>query len=211
MARVVFVALLLANVGYYVWAAGLLGGGDEGREPERLKQQMEPARLKVTLGDEQAPQPSAPAAVAAPADFCRRVGPMTATEAETLKQSIAAQGGSATTTSVDEQSYWVVIPAVHGKIADKEVARLKEAGIKDFFIVNDEGENHNAISLGLFHKEDAAKELVQQLKKKGIKSAKVGAKSRASGTVLMDVRGDTTKLSPLLAAQAFAVGECPKE
>ena len=51
MARIVFLLLVFANLAVYVWAAGYLGGRDDGREPERLRNQLQPERLRVSVGD----------------------------------------------------------------------------------------------------------------------------------------------------------------
>jgi hypothetical protein len=213
MVRLVFLLLLLANLVFFVWASGYLGARDEGREPERLKSQLQPDRLRVTVGDDRSsPAPAEVSAAAASVTACRRVGPMSAVDAETLKRVLVAQGAAATSVAADELSYWVFIPATSaGKPADKEIAILKEAGIKDFFVVSEEGSSHNAVSLGLFHKEDAAKELLQRLSKKGIKAAKVTTKARAGGKAMLDVRGESDKLEALLSGQASVAIECPKE
>jgi hypothetical protein len=190
-----------------------MGARDEGREPERLGSQLEPDRLRVTVGDDRSsPAPAEVSTAAASAIVCRRVGPMSVVDAETLKRVLVAQGAAATPVATDELNYWVFIPATNaGKPADKEIALLKEAGIKDFFVVSDEGSSHNAVSLGLFHKEDAAKELLHRLVKKGIKSAKVTTKARAGGKATLDARGESDKLDALLSGQASVAVECPRE
>jgi hypothetical protein len=213
MARAVFLLTLLANLIFFIWAAGYLGGQDEGREPERLRNQLQPERLQVTVGDQQ-PSPPAPAtapAVVAAVTACLRVGPMETWDAEILKTAVAAEGGSTTQTAVEEVSYWVYIPANAGKPADKEIIALRQAGMKDYFIVSDEGANRNTISLGLFHKEDMAKEMVQRLAKKGIKSAKIAAKTRPTGKTFLQVRGEAAKLEKVLKGRITEGIDCPKD
>lgn len=61
MARFLFIALVVANLGYFVWARGDADGAARGdREPHRLTQQVRPQLLQIR-------EPGAPAAAAAPA------------------------------------------------------------------------------------------------------------------------------------------------
>lgn len=212
MARAFFLLLVLANLVFFIWAAGYLGARDEGREPERLRNQLQPDRLRVAVGGDQAPAASADApGTAASAVVCRRVAAMATTDAESLQKAVVAQGGTATQTPADEISYWVYIPAVAGKPAEKDIVLLKQAGMKDFFVVSEEGINRNALSLGLFHKEDAAKELIQRLSNKGIKSAKLTTKTRVTGKSMLFVRGATGMLDKALTGQSAETVDCPKE
>ena len=95
MARPVFLLLLFANLAFFVWASGYLGARDEGREPERLTSQLQPDRLRVTVGDDRS-SPTPAEVSAASVTACRRVGPMSVADAETLKRGLAAQGSAAT-------------------------------------------------------------------------------------------------------------------
>jgi hypothetical protein len=136
---------------------------------------------------------------------------MAVADAESLQKAVIAQGGGATLTQADEPSYWVFIPPVAGKPAEKEIVLLKQAGVKDFFVVSEEGPNRNALSLGLFHKEDAAKELMQHLAKKGIKSAKLTSKPRSAAKGTLQARGTAAILDKALAGQSAEAVDCPKE
>ena len=205
MARLFFLLLVFANLLAFVWAAGYLGGGDEGREPERLRNQLQPERLKVSVGD--APAAPAPAS----AGVCRRVGPLGSAEAESLDKSITAQGGRVAPTSVDEISYWVFIAAVDGKPADNDIATLKKTGFREFFVVTEEGPNLNAISLGTFAREEAAKEKIARLVRNGIKSAKIATRAKPTGQMMLTVRGPAALLDRALAGLTTEPAECPKE
>jgi hypothetical protein len=215
VARVVFLLLILANLVFFVWAQGYLGGTeDAGREPARLQAQIQPERLNVKHPD--AAPPSVPQAAAAAstvvASVCRRVGPLTAADADKLKKSLLAKGIAVTANAVEEYSYWVYIPPLGGKDAlDKKTQELKQLGVADFFIVNDDGANRGAISLGLFHQESAAKELIQLLAKKGVRTAKIGTKVRKTDKALLDVRGAQELLDASLAGEAGQTVACPAE
>ncbi len=71
--------------------------------------------------------------------------------------------------------YWVYIPPPkkHGDIA-KKLAQLKKRGITDSFVVQEKGKWQDAISLGIFKTEDAAKKFLDSVKSKGVKSAVIG-------------------------------------
>lgn len=64
-------------------------------------------------------------------------------------------------------SFWVFRPPLPDRAsARQEVARLKEAGIKDLWLMP-EGEFRNGISLGLYSKEEAARSHAEKLRAKG--------------------------------------------
>ncbi len=53
--RLAFFVLLLANVLLFVWGQGSLGTQNEGREPERLSQQLTHEKLRIVPGTAPAP------------------------------------------------------------------------------------------------------------------------------------------------------------
>jgi hypothetical protein len=218
MARAFFLLLVLGNLVFFVWAQGYLGGqGQEaGREPARLKQQIQADRLRVTVKDDSSAQ-SAPVAAVEVADVvdrqCRRVGPLASADAEKLKKTLAEKGASVETLAAEESSYWVHIPPAGGKEAtDKKAQELRQLGVTDFFVVNDESNNRGAISLGLYHQEAAAKDSLQQLSKKGVRSAKITTKVRKTDKLVLDIRGGAALLDRLpLSGLTVKSVDCPAE
>ncbi len=64
--------------------------------------------------------------------------------------------------------YWIYLPPLASKqAADDKVAQLEKAGIKDVSVIRN-GPWKNALSLGVFAKEDAAARRADSLKKQGI-------------------------------------------
>lgn len=57
--RPIFFLLVFVNLAFFVWAAGYLGESSEGREPQRLGQQLHPEQLRVVQNIPDAAQPSA--------------------------------------------------------------------------------------------------------------------------------------------------------
>lgn len=64
--RPIFFLLVFVNLAFFVWAAGYLGESSEGREPQRLGQQLHPEQLRVVQNIPDAAQPSVPTSPAAP-------------------------------------------------------------------------------------------------------------------------------------------------
>jgi hypothetical protein len=58
--RLIFFLLVFVNLIFFVGVAGYLGGADEGREPQRLVQQLHPEQLRIVRHAPQASQPEAP-------------------------------------------------------------------------------------------------------------------------------------------------------
>lgn len=84
--------------------------------------------------------------------------------------------------------YWVYIPPLPGKVeADRKAGELRALGINEFFVVQETGANHFAISLGVFSTEAAANERLEKLKSQGVRSARVGPRNPPPVTV--EVRG----------------------
>lgn len=69
MLRFVFIALVVANIGYFVVSRGEAGGPGE-REPQRLTQQVRPQLLQIRK-PEAVLRPATPAPDAAPAEAPR--------------------------------------------------------------------------------------------------------------------------------------------
>lgn len=211
MARLFFYLLLFVNLVVWVWSAGYLGGREDGREPDRLLKQLDPVRLKVRVGDLPAEPVAVPAQVSLLAGSCRRTGSMATVEADTLAKRIVAAGGSATLTAVEAVSYWVFIPAIDGKPAEKDIAVLRKTGFKEFSVVGEEGPNLNAVSLGHYATDELAQEKMARLTRNGIKSAKIATLTKSTGQAQLLVRGAPAILDKALAGVATEPAECLKE
>jgi hypothetical protein len=98
--------------------------------------------------------------------------------------------------------YWVYIPPLKNKAAvNRKIEQLKALGVEDYYVVHEKPHWLNVISLGVFKTEEAAKSFLVSLKKKGVRTAKVGArKSKLKFTVFQLNQIDTelsAKLSKL--------------
>ena len=138
-----------------------------------------------------------------PAEFCLKADDVPAEAAvgivETLNEKWPAvrvqrtsQPGSA--------SFWVYIPPQPSrKDAENKAAELKKLGVPEFYIVQD-GAQARAISLGVFSSKEAAKTRLEQLRGKGVRSAKVGERDAKAGNGSLEVRGSEAKIEVLRQA-----------
>ncbi|MFA6121436.1 MAG: SPOR domain-containing protein [Sideroxydans sp.] len=93
--------------------------------------------------------------------------------------------------------FWVYIPPLksHAEV-QKKLSQLKKLGVDDYFVVQEEGVWLNTISLGVFKTEEAAQRYHENLRTKGVRSAKVGERmSKLKFTVfaLKDVDAVTSE------------------
>ncbi|MDO9102562.1 MAG: hypothetical protein Q7J20_05685 [Candidatus Nitrotoga sp.] len=71
--------------------------------------------------------------------------------------------------------YWVYMPPAPTRAEmDKNIAELKAHNVKDYFTVQDAGPWKNAISLGVFKTEKAARKAFDNFRAKGVKTAMMG-------------------------------------
>lgn len=71
--------------------------------------------------------------------------------------------------------FWVFMPPLKTPAAIKrKIEQLNKLGVKDHFVVQEEGEWLNAISLGVFKSEAAAQKYLDSIQTLGVRSAKVG-------------------------------------
>lgn len=103
----------------------------------------------------------------------------------------------------DADSWWVFIPPFSNKAeADKKAIELKKLGIGDVQIIQDNGPNRWAISLGVFSSDSGAKSRLAALKEKGVKSAKQGTRNGKESSYSIEARGPATRQQAVLDVTA---------
>lgn len=104
--------------------------------------------------------------------------------------------------------YWVYIPPLKNKAAvNRKVAELKALGVREYFIVQSAGRWRNAISLGVFKTREAAQHFLNNLRTKGVHTAKVGERaSKLKATIFMLNRMDAATAAKLTAMQKDFAG-----
>ncbi|HUY04695.1 MAG TPA: SPOR domain-containing protein [Rhodocyclaceae bacterium] len=216
--RTVFTVLILANLMFFAWEQGYFGTRGNGREPQRLAEQLSPEKLRVTSTLAAA---AAPPVAAAPTQACRQVSGLNAAEAEHLRAKVGEQTPdlrlSVKTAEGQPDGYWVLIPPLPDQQAsEKKLSELKRLGISDYSLLTAAGPNQFAISLGLFQSEQAADQHLQALVKRGVRSAQVQARVRPAVGVLVVVSGPAEALvrelpQLLTPFPAASVTDCPVE
>jgi hypothetical protein len=198
--KFVFWALLGANGVLLAYGQGLLGQpGDGAREPARLKNQLAPERMQQ-LTPTQARQAAASAApppqaeVAAPLPepapapapvirnlvACVQAGPFSTADARRFEARVARLGLAPRQSRIDMPyqevtSRLVYLPPNGGREgAQRRVAELRERGVTNFFIMqNDTSPLRYAISLGVFKSDGAAQKLVADLQRQGVRGVRI--------------------------------------
>ena len=78
--------------------------------------------------------------------------------------------------------------AFDGGFASKENLKdIKELGVRDYFVVQEEGEHRWAVSLGIYRSEDTAQARLSALRNRGVSDARVGARDNAVPKVWLRV------------------------
>ena len=201
--RTLFLVLLLANVAFFAWSR-YVSPPEAGADPAPLARQIEPQKLKVIApGEVPSPAPAAaPAPVSArpatpPAPVavkCVEWGSFTVSDTSRAEKALEplALGARIAQRHTEEQAgWWVFIPPQRSGRpgAVRKATELKSLGIDDYFIVQEEGPNRWAVSLGVFRTEEAAQARLAALREQGVRSAQVGARETTVPKVWLQVKG----------------------
>lgn len=215
--RTLFFLLVLANLLFFAWHAGYLGPEPQVvGESGRLSQEIAPEKIRVVSADQaralvsKTPKPPA----------CLEWGAFQAQDFERAQVLLAAMSPSPkfSVRRTDETAGWWVFlpPQVNKPAADKKGAELKQLGVTDFFVINEDGPNKLAISLGVFKTQEAARNYLETLAKRGVKSARAAEReTRVAKTILQfrevddALRAKLTDLRKEFSAQDLK--DCPAE
>lgn len=214
--RAIFFLLVFANLIFFAWAQGYLGGNDPNREPDRIGQQLQPEKLRLVQSGDQAPATVARTAGTGVDLACRVVGGLSMVQAEALKAAAQADGTDAQLMPVVEPTlYFIVIgDLANAAAAEKKVAELKRFGVVEQETVGLDGERKEIV-LARLPTEAAARESLATLNKRGIKSARIDARDQLPTRARVELRGAPAgllqRLPQLIAPYAEAsVTECPR-
>jgi hypothetical protein len=213
MLRLVLLALILANLGFYSWTQGWLDGvvgaraiGD--REPERLARQVRPETVVILPPEAAASSPVSVAPV------CLEAGPFSAAELSAanvaLKQALPdVAEGSWAEVKTETPGAWIVYL---GKFVDTETLTKKEQELKrlklDFEVVRTPPALDRGLSLGRFDVRAAADTALEHFTQQGVRTARVVEISPpGSATVLRAARADEALAAQLTALQAAGLGK----
>jgi hypothetical protein len=204
--RLFFFLLVFANLVFFAWAQGYFGATDDDREPQRLASQLNADKLRVVRG---APAPAAKQ----PAPACRLILGLNPADAATLKAAVEAVAGEAKILPQEPVPHRVLIGELANQAAaDKKSAELTRFGVTQQEFVALEGGRFEIV-LGSFGTDAEAREFLQGLMKRGIKSARVDARDQAMTKTGVEARAPEAtllqQLPKLIAPYAEAtIGEC---
>ncbi len=201
--RVLFLLLVLANAAFFAWTR--LYAPAAGADPAPLARQISPEKMRVVqpgeLARESRPRAAtlaaAPAAEAPPPARlkCIEWGAFAQGEAARAESALAplALGERVTQRRTEETAaWWVFIPPSAGnarQAAARKAGELKKLGVHDYFIVQEDGANRGAVSLGVFRSEEAAQARLAALREQGVRSARVGERETQVPKVWLQVKG----------------------
>ena len=179
--RALFLLLVLANLVFFAYAHVTR----EGTGVNSVQQlQMAPERIKLLKAAGEAPvdKPRAPGKAIPPAprvsfapaaclEWGVFAGPAV-TRAEAALAQLPLPAGQVDRQVTDAGGWWVYMPPLKTKAdAEKKVGELKALGVTEFFVVQEQGQWRNAISLGIFKSDEAAQAFLAGLKERGVRSA----------------------------------------
>lgn len=212
MLKFFFWILLLANAGLAAWQQGYLETLlPSGREPGRMSNQLNADKIRVIPPPDaasvaaappaaaSAPVPTpAPTAAQAPEEqkaetiACTEVGNFNRLEAgqfETKLSALALNAKVSKRPIKEVATHIVYIPPLPDlESAEKKVGELRRLGITDYYIIQDNSPLRMGISLGIFKQEEAARDHLARLNQRGVRSARIGARSVTTTAVAFQLR-----------------------
>ncbi len=204
MLRLLVLALLLANAGYFAWAQGLLAGYGFAlpvqAEPQRLDQQIRPEAMQLLTSGEPAALEMQPAgyAPASATGQCRQAGLFSDEQASALRTRLQASlpAGSWTLEASVEPGRWIIYMGRYA--SDEALAKkrneLRLRGVSFEPLLNPA--LNPGLSLGLFGSQADAEAGLSQIVQRGVRTARVlQERPEAHGQLLRLASAD----APLLA------------
>jgi hypothetical protein len=190
--RALFLLLVAANLAFFAWAR-YVAPPDAVADPVPLARQMDPQKLKV-VSPAELPVPVARVTPPpTPALKCVEWGSFSAADvvsAQTALEPLQLGSRLAQRQADETALWWVFIPPQGSRPAAlKKAAELKALSVEDYFIVQDEGPQHWALSLGVFRTEEAAQARLAALRTQGVRSAQLGERETTVPKIWLQVKG----------------------
>ena len=225
--RIAFFLLLLANLAFFAWT--YLGAGRASDEPQLIEQQLNPQEIRLLSSEEvsklaaerakqAAERPKTPAKP--PVAACLELGgfgPGDVAQVQKALEPLGLGARLAQRRAEEVASYWVFIPPLRSRqSANLKATELRKLGVEDFFVVQEDSKLRFAISLGVFKTEEAANSRLADLKKKGVRTARIGPRETSVEKVYFSIRevpdALVAKLNDLRQSYAgVELRDCPTE
>jgi hypothetical protein len=197
--RTVFFLLLLANAGYFAWT--YLGERRAFGEAQLAEQQVNQQAIRLLSAEQVAAlvaerpktaaepvRPPPKATVVA----CLELGAFSPAEVSRVQKALEPLAlGSRLSQRREREvaSYWVYMPPQRNRqAANQKASELRKLGVQDFFVLQEDFKLRYAISLGVFKTEEAAQARLEDLRRKGVRTARVGPRETSVQKVYFAVR-----------------------
>ncbi len=212
--RVTVLALLLANLAYFSWAQGyLLAWGlapARQSEPQRLAQQIRPeaVRLRPLQGMTGETGPDTATTGAGPAAECLATGVLDDSRATALRQLLAAwPAGSWSLSPATETPRWIVYMGRYAgpEQVERKKAELRRRGVR--FEPVSSPALEPGLSLGGFQDEAQARQYLDQLVSRGVRTGTVVQERPERQGVALRLPAVNAALQPRLEALRAALGD----
>lgn len=209
--RTAFFILALANAAWFAFAWSD-SGAEANSDAQIIGQQLHPEKIQL-LAPEQVSALTSKAEPPKAAASCLEWGAMLGSDVARAAQALEplALGAKLTQRKQDEVvGFWVYVPPLANRqIATQKASELKRLGVEDYYIVPDDPKWRNAISLGVFKTQEAAKARLESLRAKGVKSATSGARDTQLSKTYFQLRDANSTVAAKLneLKQGFAGSE----
>lgn len=193
MMRLLFVLLLLANVALAVyWYSGMQKQNGVAASPPLRAEQIRlltPAEVASALAVASGVANSA-SAVAAPVFVCMQWDNLSAKSADVARSQLQAAGVTGPigvqSLAPSDAKHWVYMPPQGSRAnAEKKIGELEALGVSEYHLEAGEGKWQWAISLGVFSNEERAQHFLEDLHKKGVRSARMGPRDASVTSVTL--------------------------
>lgn len=199
--RLSLLLLLLANVAFFAWSRHFSAGPGGPAEGHLLQQQINRDAIRLLSPQEV----SALAAKSACVEWGGFAAEAAGRAEETLLKLLPGVRYGRRTAQ-EAATWWVFMPPQPTRqAAQQKAAELRRLGVEELFIVQEDSKLRNAVSLGVFRTQEAARNRLEQLRALGVRTAQVGpreAQMSVSYFQLRDMPGDANaRLAELKRAQ----------
>jgi hypothetical protein len=200
--RAVFLLLLLANALFFAYVQWVRAPEGDGALLTRL--QIMPQSIRILDGGERGPATAAFDHAGACLEWSALTGADVA-RAEAAIEELQLPAGTVER-AAEGGGYWVYLPPSRTREENEQRVRtLRAHGVRDLYVVQEAGPWRNAISLGIFRSEAAARTMVADLTSRGVAGIVLEHREQFLRHVVYRVREPDTRLVGRLTAlqQAF--------
>ena len=202
--------LILVNLMFFAWTQGVLGGGAE-PDAVRMNQQLRAEQIRVVGPEGPAVEPAPKAAKAdkRESESCLLLSELPQAEKGRIDGLLREKWPGLKIESGDTAapgSYWVYIPPLANKAeAERKASELKRLKVPEFFVLQEPAAQRFAISLGLFSSQEAAEARLEELRGKGVRSARVSEREARPTQAWFEISGAETSLESVRQSVAESV------